>query len=80
MRTPCRRLELQVGVDVPLRVDHSGDAGPGVADQVGRAAEVLVDDLPEEHLSTGRLASIMEGIPFAQGSGTPLTPAREGVG
>ena len=48
IRTPCRRARLQVGVDVPLRVDHRGDAGGAVADQVGGAAEVLVDDLAEE--------------------------------
>ena len=41
--------EVQVGVDVPLRVDHRGDARSGVADQVGGAAEVLVDYLAEEH-------------------------------
>jgi hypothetical protein len=46
---PVQAGEVQVGVDVPLRVDHGGDAGGGVADQVGGAAEVLVDDLAEEH-------------------------------
>ncbi len=39
----------QVGLDRPLRVDHRGDARPGVADQIGGAAQVLVQDLPEEH-------------------------------
>ena len=42
--------EVQVGLDVPLRVDHRGDARADVADQVGGAAEVLVDHLPKEHL------------------------------
>ena len=49
IRTPCRRARSQVGLDVPLRVDDRGDAGGAVADQVGGAAEVLVDDLAEEH-------------------------------
>jgi hypothetical protein len=40
----------QVGVDVPLRVDDDGDAGGHVSDQVGGAAEVLVNDLSEKHL------------------------------
>jgi hypothetical protein len=46
--------EAQVGVDVPLRVDDGGDAGRAVADQVGGAAQVLVDDLAEQH--RGRLS------------------------
>ena len=46
---PVQAGEVQVGVDVPLWVDHRGDAGGGVPDQVGGAAEVLVDDLAEEH-------------------------------
>ena len=41
--------EPQVGLDRPLRVDHRGDARAGVADQVGGAAQVLVQDLAEEH-------------------------------
>ena len=47
---PVQAGEVDVGVDVPLRIDHRGDAGRRVADQVGGAAEVLVDDLSEEHL------------------------------
>ena len=46
---PVQAGEVEVGVDVPLRVDHGGDAGPRVADQVGGATEVLVDDLAKEH-------------------------------
>ena len=46
---PVQSGEVPVGVDVPLRVDHGGDAGVAVGDQVGGAAEVLVDDLAEEH-------------------------------
>ena len=50
--------EPQVGLDVPLRVDHGGDARAGVADQVGGAAQVLVQDLPEQHpLSLGSARS-----------------------
>ena len=64
---PVQAAEVQVGVDVPLRVDHRGDAGCGVADQVGGAAEVLVDDLAEEHWVTGL---DFERVPFGiQGSG-----------
>jgi hypothetical protein len=49
----------QVVLDVELRVDHGGDAGVLVADQVGAAAEVVVDELAEDHLSapTGSSAS-----------------------
>ena len=47
IRHPVQAGEAQVGVDVPLRVDDRRD--PAVADQVGGAAEVLVDDLAEEH-------------------------------
>jgi hypothetical protein len=39
--------EAAVGLDFPLRVDHHGDAAFAVGDQVGRAAQVLVDDLSE---------------------------------
>ena len=46
---PVQAGQVQVGVDVPLRIDHRGDAGGGVADQIGGTAEVLVDDLAEEH-------------------------------
>ena len=46
---PVQAGEVEVGIDVPLRVDHRGDAGGGVADQVGGAAEILVNDLAEEH-------------------------------
>ena len=46
---PVQAAEVQVGVDVPLRVDHGGDARAGVADQVGGAAQVLVHDLAKEH-------------------------------
>ncbi len=41
--------EPQVGVDVPLGIDHRGDPGGDAADQIGRAAEILMDDLAEEH-------------------------------
>ena len=46
---PVQAGQAQVGLDVPLRVDDRGDARVAVADQVGGAAEVLVDDLAEEH-------------------------------
>jgi hypothetical protein len=41
--------EPQVGVDVPLRVDHDRDPCGDVADHIRRAAEVLMDDLTEKH-------------------------------
>ena len=65
---PVQAAEVQVGVDVPLRVDHRGDAGGGVADQVGGAAEVLVDYLAEEH-SSSAFERVADRIPLAQGSG-----------
>ncbi len=50
---PVQAGQAAVGLDVPLRVDDGGDAAFAVGDQVGGAAEVLVDDLTEEH---GRLS------------------------
>ena len=51
---PVQAAQPQVGIDVPLRVDHRGDPATGVADQIGGAAEVLVEDLAEQHpLSLG---------------------------
>jgi len=41
--------EPQIGLDGPLRVDHGGDPRAGVPDQVGGAAQVLVQDLAKEH-------------------------------
>ena len=63
---PVQARQAQVGVDVPLRVDYRGDARGRIADQVGGAAEVLVDYLAEEHLSGvyrigGRTATVPEG-------------------
>ncbi len=45
---------LQIRADVPLRVDDRHHAGVGVAHDIRRAAEVLVDDLPEEHCPSSR--------------------------
>ena len=39
--------EREVVLDLPLRVDHRGLAAVG--DDVGGAAEILVQHLPEEH-------------------------------
>jgi len=41
--------ELQVPRDLEAGVDHGRDAGVLVAHEVRRAAEVVVDDLPEDH-------------------------------
>ena len=49
---PVQARQPPVGLDVPLRVDDRGDARVAIGDQVGRAAEVLVDDLTEEHLES----------------------------
>ena len=46
---PVQPRQPPVGVDVPLRVDHRRVARVAVGDEVGRAAEVLVDDLTEKH-------------------------------
>ena len=46
---PVQPRQAPVGLDVPLRVDDRRDARFAVGDQVGGAAEVLVDDLAEEH-------------------------------
>ena len=45
--------EREVVLDVELRVDHRGHAGVLVADQIGRAAEVVVGDLAEDHRGVG---------------------------
>jgi phosphopantothenate synthetase len=41
--------KVEVGLDVPLRIDDRGDSRADVADQIGRASEVLVDHLSEKH-------------------------------
>ena len=41
--------ELEVLGDLEARVDDGGDAGVLVSDQIGRAAEVVVYELPEDH-------------------------------
>ncbi len=46
---PVQSGKVEVWLDVPLRVDDRGDPLADVAHQVGSAAEVLVNDLPEEH-------------------------------
>jgi hypothetical protein len=60
---PVQAGEVEVGIDVPLRVDHRRGPRVRVADQVGGATEVLVDDLAEEHRVSG-LLRIFEGVPF----------------
>ena len=41
--------QLEVLVDLEARIDHGRHAGVLVADQVGRAAEIVVGDLAEDH-------------------------------
>ena len=52
--------DAQVFVDVQPRIDHGGHARVLVADQVARTAEVVVDELPEDHLPTLRRAQAAE--------------------
>jgi hypothetical protein len=47
---PLRLLE--VGLDPVRRVDHDRDAGVLVADEVRGTAEVVVHELPEQHVAT----------------------------
>ena len=51
--------EPQVLLDVELRVDDRRDPGVLVADQVTRAAEVVVGDLPEDHAGPAAAARIL---------------------
>ena len=46
---PVQAGKVEVWLDLPLRVDDRGDPLVDVADQVGRATEILVDHLPEKH-------------------------------
>jgi hypothetical protein len=46
---PVQAGQAKVGIDVPLRVDHGGDARSGVANEVGGAAQILVDYLAKKH-------------------------------
>ena len=60
--------EAQVLLDVELRVHNGCDAGVLVADQIARAAKVVVGDLTEDHAAasrrlTGSPASVHAPIP-----------------
>ncbi len=44
---------LEVRLDRVGRIDHDGDAGLLVSDEVRGAAEVVVDELAEEHALEG---------------------------
>ena len=46
--------EMQVLLDLELRVDHRRDAGVLVADEVRRTPEVVVGDLAKDHASRPR--------------------------
>src|SRR5436853_972450 len=43
--------QLEVAVDLEARIHDGGDARLLVADQVGSAAEIVVGDLSEDHVS-----------------------------
>jgi hypothetical protein len=45
----------KVLLDVEARIDDGGNTRVLVADQVARTAEVVVNELPEDHLPTLRL-------------------------
>ena len=45
---------LEVRLDRERRIDDDGHAGGGVADEVGGAPQVLVDELPEHRHEKGR--------------------------
>ncbi len=62
--------ELEVLVDLEARVDDRGDAGLLVADQVGGAAEVVVDDLAEDHQRLP-FRVVVSGSPAAVQAVTP---------
>ena len=47
--------ELEVVVDLEARVDHGGHAGVLVADEIRRAAEIVVGDLAEDHAAVPTL-------------------------
>ncbi len=53
---PVQPCQPPVGLDVPLRIDDHRHPRFPVGDQIGRTAEVLVDDLAEEHRLAIRLA------------------------
>ena len=67
--------QREVLVDVELGVDHGGDAGVLVADQVGGAAEVVVDDLAEDHAgSIAQTAATSPGARTTPASSSPPSP------
>ena len=54
--------EPQVGIDVPLGIDHHGNARPLVTEQIGAAREILVDDLAKQHQSNSRTLATPSGV------------------
>ena len=52
MRRPLRRGRVEERLDRERRIDEHRLAGLFVADQVRRAAEVVVDELAQEHART----------------------------
>ena len=67
--TPEVAGEAQVLVDLDLRVDDGGDARVLVTDEVGRAAEVVVDELAEDHAERPTSHVIVMASRSAGGSG-----------
>ena len=59
--------DAQVFVDVQPRIDHGGHSRVIVTDHVARAAEVVVDELPEDHPATLRPARESRAAPSALG-------------
>ena len=58
---PVEAAQPQVRVDVPLGIDDRGDARALVADQIGAASEVLVDDLAKQHQTRTLVACDVAG-------------------
>ena len=77
---PVQARQPPVGLDVPLRVDDDRDAAFAVGDQVGRAAEVLVDDLAKEHGAKygGRPSGVasVEPVPILGNASEELVAAK----
>jgi hypothetical protein len=68
---------FEVGLDRIRGIDDHGRAGPLVADQVGRAAEVVIHELAEEHCPstlTTAAASFLEVRPLRGCSRSSVRP------
>ena len=69
---PVQPRQAAVGIDVPLRIDHRRVPRIAIGDQIGGAAEVLVDDLAEEHDRPLQASAVRARRPVH----APFTPRR----